>query len=98
MNKFAAYIVGMEEQLHCKSNTVNHCAIADLLPLVPYNVCVRNCRQETAITKSVSSSIEGAQLVSSDVLEVATAIDADKHKCSDAICENVTIRLKDEIC
>ncbi|KAL5970838.1 hypothetical protein TSMEX_001429 [Taenia solium] len=94
MNEGVAYIVGMEEQKYCKSNKDQQCSITDVLPLTPYNICVRNCRREVAIAKPASSSIKGAHLESSDTPEVPTIFNTDQYTYSSAVCDDIIIRME----
>lgn len=95
-NEAYAYVVGMEKKLYCQLNEYHQCRILGVIPLVPYEVCVRNCRRETAIAKAVSSSAERAQLVSSDVPAVANVSSTDNYTCSSATCKNITIPIGGE--
>lgn len=96
MDEFIAYVVGMGKKKRCFSKELPQCQIFNVEPLVPYEVCVRNCRQEDATGKAASSSIEGAQLVSGDDIDVAIMVDVYNYTCSDATCGNITIPIGGE--
>ncbi|KAL5969678.1 hypothetical protein TSMEX_002589 [Taenia solium] len=95
-NTVFAYVMGMEEEKHCASTKEHQCPIYGLKPFVTYTVCVQNCIQGQALMKAASPLTKGAQLVSSDVLELATVFTTAQYTCSDAICKGTTIGMEGE--